>query len=72
MLKIGFYSCSHFKKMTAFVELISEKVEWGKDNLIEQTADIKDVYDYFTKYKKFENSVYKYDFFVYPFINGVQ
>ena len=35
MLKIGFYSCSHYKKMSIFVELFNENVAWGKENLIE-------------------------------------
>jgi len=72
MLKIGFYSCSFLKKMVIFVELMNENIEWGKEKLVEQTADIKDEMDYYTKYKKFNNKVYKYEFFIYPYINGVQ
>ena len=72
MLKIGFYSCNFLKKMVIFVELMNDKVEWGKENLIEQTQDIKDEMDYYTKYQKFKNKLYKYEFFIYPFINGVQ
>ncbi|KRX00122.1 hypothetical protein PPERSA_10621 [Pseudocohnilembus persalinus] len=70
-LKIGYYSCSHYKRMVIFVELFNEKTEWGSSGLIQQTNEIKDEYDYYTKYKKFENTVYKYEFHVYPYINGV-
>ena len=31
----------------------------------------RDEFDYFTKYKKFTNEVYKYDVAVLPFVNGV-
>ena len=34
--------------------------------------DMKDEMDYYNKYMKNKNKIYKYDFFVYPFINGVQ
>jgi hypothetical protein len=34
-LKIGFYSCSTFKKMHIFVELEQTQTEWGKEGLIE-------------------------------------
>ena len=72
MLKIGFYACNFLKKMVIFVELMNENVEWGKEKMIEQTSNIKDEMDYYTKYLKFKNKLYKYEFFIYPFINGVQ
>lgn len=72
MLKIGCYSCSFLKKMVIFVELMNDKVEWGKEKMVVQSNDIKDEMDYYSKFSKFSNKVYKYDFFVYPYINGVQ
>lgn len=72
MLKLGVYACNFLKKLVVFAELIPEKIEWGQESLIEQTAEIKDEIDYYTKIEKNRNKLYKYNFFIYPFINGVQ
>ncbi len=32
---------------------------------------MKDEIDYFTKVKPFKNKVYKYELYLYPYINGV-
>lgn len=53
MLKIGYYSDSHYRRMIIFVELFKEEVKWGDEKLLEPTDDIKDEYDYYTKHKKF-------------------
>lgn len=72
MLKIGVYACNFLKKLVVFVELMPERFEWGQEKMIEQTAEIKDEIDYYTKIEKNHNKIYKYNFFIYPFINGVQ
>lgn len=71
-IKFGFYSCSFLKKMIIFAELMKEDDTGGKETLIDQTDSIKDEMDYYTKYKKLTNKIFKFDCFVYPFINGVQ
>jgi hypothetical protein len=72
MMKIGFYSCNFLKKMVIFTELSNEGFDWGKEKLVQQSPQIKDEMDYYTKFNKFNNKVFKYELFVYPFINGVQ
>jgi len=71
MMKVGFYSCSTFKKMIIFTELYDESFTWGSQKLIAQTEDIKDEFDYFTKVAKFNHRVYKFEFYIYVYINGV-
>ncbi|KAL4427251.1 hypothetical protein ABPG74_011487 [Tetrahymena malaccensis] len=72
MLKIGFYSDSPTKKMIIFVELFPEQTKWDeKKNLLKPTDDVKDEFDYYTKYKKLTNKVLKYEYQIFPFINGV-
>eukprot|EP01017_Pseudomicrothorax_dubius_P050461 TRINITY_DN9566_c0_g1_i2.p1 TRINITY_DN9566_c0_g1~~TRINITY_DN9566_c0_g1_i2.p1 ORF type:complete len:630 (-),score=137.85 TRINITY_DN9566_c0_g1_i2:37-1926(-) len=71
MLKVGFYACSISKRLVVFVELINESFEWGKLPLFEPTAEVRDEFDYYTKVKPFKNRVVKYDFHIYPYINGV-
>jgi hypothetical protein len=58
--------------MYIFVEEIQDKEAWGKRELIAATDEIKDEYDYFTKYKPLKNRVVKYEFYMYPIVNGVQ
>ena len=75
-MKLGWYSCSYTKKLILFAEILNEK-EIGTDGkpkpieIIKQSDQIKDEYDYFTKYKKFENIVFKYEFSFIVYINGV-
>lgn len=71
-LKVGFYACNFLKKLVVFVELLDEKTEWGKEKLVRINSEIKDEIDYYQKFMKLKNRIYKYDFFVYPYINGVQ
>lgn len=71
MLKLGFYADSTLKKMVVFAELFDENVSWGDQNLIDATDDIKDEYDYFTKYTKLNNKVFKFEFQIFVYINGI-
>lgn len=57
--------------MIVFVELFEETTKWGSDGLLDVSDDIKDEYDYYTKHLKKINKVIKYEFSVYPYINGV-
>jgi len=71
MIKVGLYSDSHLKKMIIFAELFEENVPWDESKLINQTAEIKDEYDYYTKGNQMKNKVLKFEFNIYPYINGV-
>ena len=71
MLKIGFYACSNYKKMIIFTELYDEATKWSNHKLVEQTEEVKDEFDYFTKISKFSNRVYKFEFHIYVYVNGI-
>lgn len=74
MCKIGFYSDSLTKKMVVFVELFDEQTRWDDNiKLIKPTPDMKDEVDYYMQNdSKFKNRVIKYEYQIFPFINGVQ
>jgi hypothetical protein len=75
MLKIGFYSEQPSKKMVVFVELFEQQTKWEeKGNLLKPTPEIKDEYDYYTKYAKQsqQNKIFKFEYHIMPFINGIQ
>lgn len=78
-LKIGFYACSFTKKLMIFVELVNDEIELeeGLDYdevkrrvLVKKSEEVRDEIDYYTKIKKLVNKVYKYECFVYQFVNG--
>lgn len=63
MCRIGFYSESISKKMVVFVELFEEQTKWTeKSDQLKPTPEIKDEYDYFTKYQKLTNKLLKYEY----------
>lgn len=71
MLKIGFYADSTYKKMIIFTELFEDQTSWSENNLIDPTEDIKDEHDYFTKYTQLNNKVFKFEFHIFVYVNGI-
>lgn len=78
-LKIGFYACSFTKKLMIFVELVNDEMELeegidyeaAKKKLqVTKSEEVRDEIDYYTKTKKLVNKVFKYEAFVYQFVNG--
>ncbi|EGR34709.1 mitochondrial mRNA processing protein, putative [Ichthyophthirius multifiliis] len=72
MLKIGIYCDQPSKKIVVFIELFDKQTPWSDKKSMQKTKDICDEFDYFTKVEKFENTVYKYEYQIFPFINGIQ
>jgi hypothetical protein len=70
MVKFGVYACSNYRKLVVFTELFEESVAWGKQELREQTKEIRDEFDYYSKLVKNKNKVLKFEFQIFPFING--
>jgi len=71
-MKLGIYADGSNKSMIIFAELYDDIERWESDYMIPMTDTVKNEYDYYTKVHKKPLNVHKFQFNLYPYVNGIR